>query len=115
MALSLNMVPVVLKYFLWKIWAKYHQLAVGPGISMLRACARSGSLRCCFVTNEGNSKPCVSQKPLSYSAVLHTGPEMAEYFLYWPGTSCALKDEMFTFAGSLELPTVQLAGFACSR
>lgn len=49
------MVPVVLKYFLWKIWAKYHQLAVGPGINMLRACARSGSLRRCCVTNEGNS------------------------------------------------------------
>lgn len=87
------MVPVVLKYFLWKIWTKYHQLAVDPGIiNMLRACASSGSLRHCCVTNEGSSKPCVSQKPLSYSAELYTGPEMAEYFLYWPGTSRALKD-----------------------
>lgn len=90
------MVPEALKYFLWKIWAKYYQLAVGPGINMLRACARSGSLRCYCVTNEGNSKPCVSQKPLSYSAILHTGPEMAKYFLYWAGSSGALKDEMFT-------------------
>lgn len=63
------MVPVLLNCFLWKIWAKYHQLAVGPGINMLRACARSGSLRRCCVTNEGNSKPCVSQKPLSCSVI----------------------------------------------
>lgn len=115
MAWSLNTVPVVLKYFLWKIWAKYHQLAVGPGINMLRACARSGSLRCCCVTNEGNSKPCVSQKPLSYSAILHIGPEVAEYFLYWPGTPHALKDELFSCAGSLEQSTAQLARTACSR
>lgn len=64
---------------------------------------------------EGSSKPCVSQKLLSYSAVLHIGPEMAEYFLYWAGISRALKDEMFTCTGSLEQPTVQLAGAACSR
>lgn len=96
------MVPEVLKCFLWKIWAKYHQLAVGSGINMLRACSRPGSLRHYCVTNQANSKPCVSQKPLSYSAILHTGPEMAEYFLCWLGTSCALKDEMFTCAGSLE-------------
>lgn len=73
---------------------------------MLRACARSGSLRHCCVTNEGNSKPCVSQKPLSYSVILHTGPEMSEYFPYWPGAShersMHLKDEVFTYAGSLE-------------
>lgn len=104
---------VVLKYFLWKIWAKYHQLAVGPGINMLRVCARSGSLRCCCVTNEGNSKPCVSQKPLSYSAILHISQKWQS--IYWPGISCALKDEMFTCASSSEQPTVQLAGAACSR
>lgn len=92
------MVPEVLKCFLWKIWTKYHQLAVDPGINMLRAPGRCGSLRRYCVTNEANSKPSVSQKPLSYSAVLHTGPEMAERFLYWLGTSCALKDEVFTCA-----------------
>lgn len=71
------MVPAMLQCFLWKIWVKYHQPAVGPGINMLRTCAKSRSLKHCCVTSKGNTKLRVSQRPSSCFVILHSG-EMAQ-------------------------------------
>lgn len=51
------MVLAMLQCLLWKIWAKYHQQAEGPGINMLRTCAKSRSLGRCCVRSKGNAKP----------------------------------------------------------
>lgn len=74
------MVPAMLQWFLWKIWAQYHQLAEDLVINMLRTCAKSRSSRQSFVRSKSNIKPRVSQRPLSSFVILHSG-EMAQGFL----------------------------------
>lgn len=44
-------------FFLWKIWAQYHQLAEGPGVNMLRTCVKSRVSRYSCVTSKGSTKP----------------------------------------------------------
>lgn len=80
MAWSLSVVSAMLQC-LWKIRAEHHQLAVGPGVSVLRTCAKSRSLRHFCVTGEGDTKPCGSQRP-SCHVILHSG-EMAQMSLRW--------------------------------